>query len=139
MTSLLRGSIAAACAAAFLAAAASAQPGPGRPEAAPGTAAPETQPKPPRPPQSLIGREVVNAQGQRIGTVKTIVGTQVIVAIEGAEGVTGRDVALPWEKLTVSGEGEKLRLQTNLTREQLKLLIPYRASGLSALAARPVP
>lgn len=86
--------------------------------------------KPPQPPQSIVGKDVVNADGRKLGTVKMIVGTQVIVSITDLADTSDRDVALPWAQLSPVGSGEKVRLRTKLTMDQLKALMPSRGSLL---------
>lgn len=80
--------------------------------------------------QKLLGREVRNAQGDKVGEIKSIqldkdgVVSAVIVSVGGFLGIGDREVALAWKDIAVSDNGEKV--STALTKEQLQALQPYR-------------
>lgn len=107
------------------------------PDAAPADRSTATVAKPSRPPESIIGQDVVNARGQLLGTVRRVVGTQVIITVASPEGAADRDVALPWKYLSPAEADDGLQLQTKLTMEQLKALMPYRGSRIDSIADRP--
>jgi hypothetical protein len=77
------------------------------------------------PTDSVIGREVVNAEGDAVGEVSAIAGDSVIVEVGGFLGMGKHGVALEWADLTPSGSGEDMTLQTTLTEEQIENLPKY--------------
>ncbi len=80
--------------------------------------------------QKLLGRDVRNEQGDKIGEIKSIqldhegVVSAVIVSVGGFLGVGDREVALAWKDIAVADNGEKV--STALSKEQLQALPPYR-------------
>jgi len=74
---------------------------------------------------AVIGREVVNAQGDNVGEVSAISGNKVIVEVGGFLGIGTHGVALSWGDLKPIGSGETMTLQTLLTKEQIKDLPEY--------------
>lgn len=78
------------------------------------------------PPQAVIGKDVTNAMGETIGKVTKIAGEQVIVAVGGFLGVGAYDVALNWNQFTASGDGNDIKLQTVLSKDQLKKMPEYK-------------
>jgi hypothetical protein len=81
------------------------------------------------PTPALIGREVVNMQGERIGEVDAIAGDTVIVATGGFLGLGARRVALDSRQLTTIGSGRDLKLQTSLSQSQLEALPDVKDTG----------
>jgi len=77
------------------------------------------------PTKAMIGREVVNAEGDTVGEVAAIAGNKVIVEVGGFLGMGTHGVALNWRDLTPIGNGEKMTLQTALTDAQIKDLPKY--------------
>jgi sporulation protein YlmC with PRC-barrel domain len=80
--------------------------------------------------QQLIGRTVENPDGENIGEIESAVIDQdgtvryLIVGVGGFLGVGERDVALAWDDLTISENGE--RVTTSLSKEQLAALPEHR-------------
>ena len=80
--------------------------------------------------QKLLGRDVRNEQGDKIGEIKSIQLDQdgavsaVIVSVGGFLGIGDREVALAWKDIAVANNGEKV--STALTKDQLQALPPYR-------------
>lgn len=76
--------------------------------------------------QSLIGREVVNAEGERIGEVDNVVVDaegqirHVIVGVGGFLGIGEKNVALRWDELVLTADGESIAVP--YTRDQLTAL-----------------
>jgi len=78
----------------------------------------------------LIGRNVVNANGDTVGEIDSAVIDQsgkvryVIVGVGGFLGIGKKDVALSWNDMTISDNGEKVI--TNATKDQLKALPEHK-------------
>jgi sporulation protein YlmC with PRC-barrel domain len=77
------------------------------------------------PTDAVLGREVVNAEGDTVGEVSAIAGDRVIVEVGGFLGMGMHGVALNWGDLTPIGSGEDMTLQTALTDAQIKDLPTY--------------
>jgi len=77
------------------------------------------------PTDAVIGREVVNADGDDVGKISAITGDQVIVEVGGFLGIGTHGVALNWGDLRPFGSGDSMALQTSLTREEIKDLPEY--------------
>jgi hypothetical protein len=88
--------------------------------------------KPATPPQSIVGKNVVNTKGDTIGEIKSVKGDQVIVSVGGFLGIGSRDVALNWNELTMTGSGDNAKLQTTMTKDELKNLPEYKADNSSS-------
>lgn len=88
--------------------------------------------KPAQPPGFIVGKEVVNAQGDKIGTVSKIDGSNVIVSVGGFLGIGSHDVSLAWNQLSLSGTGDQAKLQTSLTKDELKAMPEYKADSSSS-------
>jgi sporulation protein YlmC with PRC-barrel domain len=77
----------------------------------------------------MIGRNIENAAGDRLGEVNSVILGQdgqveaVIVGVGGFLGIGQRDVAIEWEQLNISEGGE--HITANMTREQLEALPEY--------------
>jgi hypothetical protein len=80
------------------------------------------------PPAFIVGKSVTNAQGDKIGTVSKIDGNNVVVSVGGFLGIGSHDVAVPWSQLTLAGAGDEAKLQTALTRDELKAMPEYQES-----------
>jgi len=78
------------------------------------------------PPQAVIGKDVTNVMGETIGKVTKIDGEQVIVAVGGFLGLGAYDVALDWSQFKTSGDGDDIKLQTTLSKDQLKKMQEYK-------------
>lgn len=78
------------------------------------------------PPETAVGKSVVNANGEELGEISKIVGNQVIVGVGGFLGIGSRDVALDWSKITPTGMGDDMKLQTTLTKEELEAMPEYK-------------
>src|SRR5215510_15575554 len=78
----------------------------------------------------LIGRNVVNTNGDTVGEIDSVVIDQsgkvryVIVGVGGFLGIGKKDVALAWNDMTISDNGEKVT--TNATKDQLKALPEHK-------------
>src|SRR5690554_5882361 len=76
--------------------------------------------------QSLIGRDVVNAEGDRIGEVDNVVVDSegqirhVMVGVGGFLGIGEKSVALGWDELVLTADGGSIAVP--YTREQLTAL-----------------
>jgi len=78
------------------------------------------------PPETVIGKSVVNTEGKEIGEISKIDGNQVIVEVGGFLGIGARDVALDWSQLSSTGMGDDMKLQTTLTKEELEAMPEYK-------------
>jgi hypothetical protein len=99
---------------------------PGPDMGAPGGAS-QPSAKPAIPPSSIIDKDVVDTQGEKLGEVAHVVGGNVIVSVGGFLGIGSRDVVVPWSQLTMIGSGDDAKLETTLGKEQLRQLPEYRA------------
>lgn len=76
----------------------------------------------------LVGSSIVNAQGEQIGDIKDILigddgrATAVVVGVGGFLGLGERSVAIAWDELEISRDGEEdgPRIRTDLSREDLE-------------------
>ena len=99
---------------------------PGPDAGAPGSMS-QPSAKPATPPASIIDKDVVDTQGDKLGEVANVAGTNVIVSVGGFLGIGSRDVVIPWSQLTMIGSGADAKLETTLGKEQLRQLPEYRA------------
>ncbi len=87
-------------------------------------------------PEDYDGKDVVNAQGDKVGEVDKLVvstGDQKVYAVVGVGGFLGigeKDVAIPLEQL--QPQGENLALSSGMTKDELKNSMPYKESEFSA-------
>lgn len=81
--------------------------------------------KPSNPPQAIIGKDLVSADGKTVGEVKKIVGNQVIVSMGGFLGLGAREVALLWNDLALSGAGDRMQLRSAMSQKELEALPRY--------------
>lgn len=78
----------------------------------------------------LIGRNIVNANNDTVGEIESVVIDQdgqiryVIVGVGGFLGLGERDVALAWDELTISENGEQVTI--NATKDQLAALPEHK-------------
>jgi sporulation protein YlmC with PRC-barrel domain len=78
----------------------------------------------------LIGRSVVNTNGDTVGKIDSVVIDQsgkvryAIVGVGGFLGIGKKDVALAWDQLTISENGEKVT--TTVTKDQLAALPEHK-------------
>jgi hypothetical protein len=89
------------------------------------------------PPGFIMGKSVLNTEGEKIGTVSKIDGDNVIVSVGGFLGIGSHDVALPWSQLRLSGTGDDARLQTALTKEELKAMPEYKEPAAGSTRSSP--
>ena len=82
--------------------------------------------QPALPPESVVGKTIVNAEGDKIGEVTKIAGDQVIVSVGGFLGIGTHDVALSWNQLKTTGSGDDMKLETTLTKDELKNMPEYK-------------
>ena len=78
------------------------------------------------PSEDLVGKDVVNAEGDEIGEISAVMGNQVIVEVGGFLGIGAREVAVDWEKITTTGMGDDIKLQTTLTKAELEAMPEYK-------------
>lgn len=80
--------------------------------------------------ETLVGKAIVNAAGDKIGEVESVVIDKdgsvayVIAGVGGFLGVGERDVALDWDDLTITGQGD--RVTADMTKEQLEAMPEYK-------------
>ena len=113
-----------------------AQAGPAQPSApssgagaGAGTSAAPSAGQPATPPSTIIGKDLVNTKGQKIGKIDKIDGNQVVLSVGGFLGIGAHKVAVPWNSLTTMGSGAKLKVETAMTEDELKQLPAYKDSG----------
>lgn len=92
--------------------------------------------KPAMPPKSIVGKDVNNTKGEKVGQVSKVAGRQVVVSVGGFLGLGARQVALNWEQLSMlpgkKGNGEDTKLMTSLSEADLKSLPEYREQAPAA-------
>jgi sporulation protein YlmC with PRC-barrel domain len=119
------------------------------PEPAPQAAAPppppEPEPVPVTPPspaivavERMIGQPVVNAQGEQIGQVRDLLMRpdgavdRAVVDVGGFLGVAAKEIAVPWDQVSVQPDGNKITLP--MDRQQLETAPDHEyAEGDNAL------
>jgi sporulation protein YlmC with PRC-barrel domain len=78
----------------------------------------------------LIGRNIKNPAGETVGDINSVAIDKdgkihaVIVGVGGFLGMGEKNVALPWDSLTVSNNGENV--VANVTKDQLKALPEHK-------------
>ena len=78
----------------------------------------------------LIGRNIVNTNGDTVGEIDSVVIDQsgkvryVVVGVGGFLGIGKKDVALAWDELKISDNGEKVT--TAATKDQLAALPEHK-------------
>ena len=83
----------------------------------------------------LGGQTVLNGNNASIGKVESVLldkdgkAKYVVVGVGGFLGMGEREVALPWDALTISQNGEKVT--ANYSKEQLKAMREYRFADAS--------
>ncbi len=81
---------------------------------------------------ALIGSTVKNSNNETVGSVSDVyVDTngsikQVVVSVGGFLGMGTRYVAVPWQDIKSSRDGNTLRLVTNWTKDALKVMPEYK-------------
>ena len=79
----------------------------------------------------LIGRNIVNTNGDTVGEIDSVVIDQsgkvryVIVGVGGFLGIGKKEAALAWDDLTITENGEKVT--TTATKDQLAALPEYKS------------
>jgi hypothetical protein len=74
--------------------------------------------------EQMIGKPVVNAEGQEIGQVRDLLMgqdgavTQAIVDVGGFLGVGAKQIAVPWDQIAVQPDGNGITLP--MARQQLE-------------------
>lgn len=81
------------------------------------------------PSQDLVGKQLVNAQGDAVGDIEAIEGDSLIVGVGGFLGLGERRVQVPWSQVQLQGAGDDAKVQTSMTRAQLKALPEYKGSA----------
>jgi sporulation protein YlmC with PRC-barrel domain len=78
----------------------------------------------------LIGRNITNGSNDTVGEIDSVLIDRagavkyVVVGVGGFLGMGEKQVALPWDALTITENGEKVT--ANVTKDQLKALPEYR-------------
>jgi sporulation protein YlmC with PRC-barrel domain len=81
-------------------------------------------------PEELIGKNVVDEQGKDVGDIDSVLIDKdgqvkyVIVGVGGFLGIGEKHVAMKWDDLKITENGE--RVLTNVTKEQLQALPDYK-------------
>jgi len=89
------------------------------------------------PPGFIVGKPLLNPQGDKIGTVSKIEGDNVIVSVGGFLGIGSHDVSLAWNQLRLSGMGDNAKLWTTLTQDELKALPEYEEPKSGGIRTSP--
>ena len=80
--------------------------------------------------KTLIDKEIINANGDKVGKVESVIidkGGEVQYVVAGVGGFLGigeKHVAMKWDDLTIAENGE--RVLANVTKEQLQALPDYK-------------
>lgn len=80
--------------------------------------------------QKLIGQNIVNASGETVGEVESVVidgngnVKYIIAGVGGFLGLGEKHVALLWDELTITGNGDQV--MANVTKGQLEALPEHR-------------
>ena len=86
-------------------------------------------------PQKLIGRDIKNGSNDTVGEINSVLIDKdrnvryVVVGVGGFLGMGEKQVALPWDVLTITENGEKVT--ADVTKEQLKALPEYQYADTS--------
>lgn len=80
----------------------------------------------------LKGKDLVGADGNKIGSIEDVAGDKLIVGVGGFLGIGERKVALAQNQVTVTGSGNDLKATTSLTRDEIKALPEYAGTGSSS-------
>lgn len=86
--------------------------------------------KPTMPTKDLVGKDIVNTEGDSIGEIEAVEGDKIIVGVGGFLGIGERNVAIGWDQVKLSGTGEDAKLQVSMTEEQLKALPEHRSENM---------
>ncbi|MEX2451074.1 MAG: PRC-barrel domain-containing protein [Rhodospirillales bacterium] len=78
------------------------------------------------PPSDVVGKDIVNNEGDTIGEIESVSDNQVIVSVGGFLGIGDRKVALGWDQITQTGTGKDAKLMTSKTKEELKMMPEYK-------------
>ncbi len=86
------------------------------------------------PPQSIVGQDVKDQSGDKIGEVSSISGNQVIVKTEQSLGIGAREIAVPWsdfqQQANAEGSGSSNNaLQLSMTKQELKALPAWNGNA----------
>lgn len=90
----------------------------------------------------LVGSSVVNAEGEKIGDIRSILidrsgrATAVVVGVGGFLGLGERSVAIAWEALEITEDGEEdtPQIRTALSRDELEQAPEFDAASTAAQA-----
>jgi hypothetical protein len=99
-------------------------PSPNAPGGALG-APPEKMEEAPGSLRGLEGKDVLNMEGDKIGQVEAIAGDALIVSVGGFLGIGERKVALSRGNVNITGAGDAVKIQTTMTKDQLRALPEY--------------
>jgi hypothetical protein len=73
------------------------------------------------------GKDLVDSTGDKIGEIKDVQGEKVIVSVGGFLGIGQKDVEMSGDRLNATGSGSDLKVQTTMTKDQIKDLPEHRA------------
>jgi hypothetical protein len=99
-------------------------PSPNAPGGALG-APPEKMEEAPGSLRGLEGKDVLNMEGDKIGQIEAIAGDALIVSVGGFLGIGERKVALSRGNVNITGVGDAVKIQTTMTKDQLRGLPEY--------------
>ncbi len=78
--------------------------------------------KPEAPTADLVGKDLVDPAGEKLGEVERVEGNTLVVSSGGFLGIGERHVAVSWDQIAMVEAGEETRLVANLTREQIRAM-----------------
>ena len=82
------------------------------------------------PPQSIVGQDVTDENGDTIGQVSGISGDNVIVSTSQALGIGARDVSVPWSEFkTQQGATGKSALQLSMSKDDFRGLPAFQGGA----------
>jgi hypothetical protein len=86
------------------------------------------------------GKDLVDSTGDKIGEIKDVQGEKVIVSVGGFLGIGQKDVEMSGDRLNATGSGSDLKVQTTMTKDQIKDLPEHRApAGTTGSPSSPSP
>ena len=73
------------------------------------------------------GKDLVDSTGDKIGEIKDVQGQNVIVSVGGFLGIGAKEVQMSRDRLNAVGAGPDLKVQTTMTKDQIKDLPEHKA------------
>jgi len=79
----------------------------------------------------FVGTKVMNASNEAIGEIDELLigrggALQAVLSVGGFLGMGERHVLVDWKQLAIEGKGDKVRVTSSLTKDQLKALPEYK-------------